>query len=225
MRGWRVAMTAAAGVMACACNPDRPATEAAETTPPAVAATPPAAPADPSSPAPAPTAAQPTGGSGQNFSFDSTGELQIVGPRNQYNIVLPTDVLFDFDKDQLRPDAGPLLAKLKAHFATHDADQLHVIGHTDAKGDDVYNFKLSQRRALAVCQWLKANTDESFTNCIGKGEGEPVAPNTAPGGADDPVGRQKNRRVNIAVIAYPDVNAMMNKAQGQADAALATLPR
>ena len=147
-----------------------------------------------------------------------------MGPPNQYEIILPTDVLFDFDKDELRPDSAPLLAKLQAHFETHDADQLHVKGHTDAKGDEAYNLKLSQRRALAVCKWLKSNTDEDFTNCIGLGEGEPVVSNTRPDGADDPVGRQRNRRVEIAVIAYPDVNAMLDRAKRQADAAKANLP-
>lgn len=141
--------------------------------------------------------------------------LQIVGTENQYDIVLPTDILFDFDRAELRPEAEPMLGKVKAHLDANGADQLHVKGHTDAKGDDQYNFRLSMRRAAAVCDWLKAR-GQRLTNCIGRGEQEPVAPNAAPDGTDDPAGRQQNRRVAISVIKYPDVNAMMEEAKRQA---------
>ena len=75
-----------------------------------------------------------------------------------------------------------------------------VEGHTDAKGDDAYNQRLSDRRADSVRQWLARQRLGSLKfSAKGFGETQPVAPNTKPDGADDPDGRQKNRRVEIVI--------------------------
>lgn len=206
-----------AGLTLAGCNPTRTAPAADERQPAQAAA-----PAQPSTPAPTtpPVVAQ----EGQNYRMETAGELKIVGTDNQYDIILPTDVLFDFDKAVLRPEADALLAKVKARLDQHGSDQIHVRGYTDAKGSDPYNLTLSINRATAVCRWLKAN-GHGFTNCIGRGEADPVAPNTNPDGSDNPLGRQQNRRVTISVIKYPDVNAMLAKARSQAQAAKDSLPR
>ncbi len=76
-----------------------------------------------------------------------------------------------------------------------------IEGHTDAKGSETYNQKLSERRAESVKNWLVAREglrDVSFTT-RGLGATKPVAPNRKPDGNDDPKGRQKNRRVEIVV--------------------------
>ncbi|GAB3950275.1 hypothetical protein GCM10028805_27990 [Spirosoma harenae] len=151
---------------------------------------------------------------GQNPAQTTSGDLQIKGSENQYDILLPTDILFDFDKSTLRPEGLALLQKVKQHFATHGVDQLHVWGHTDSKGDDQYNFKLSQRRAVAVADWLKKNIKtKGLIMAVGRGEQESLVPNTKPDGTDSPENRQKNRRVTLSVVKYPDVNKMMNKAK------------
>ena len=73
-----------------------------------------------------------------------------------------------------------------------------IEGHTDSKGTDEYNQKLSEARAATVRDWL---ADKGFvpaaTPIQGYGEKRPVAPNATPDGKDDPVGRQKNRRVEV----------------------------
>jgi outer membrane protein OmpA-like peptidoglycan-associated protein len=161
----------------------------------------------------------------QNFAVSAPGELRIVGDENRYDIVLPADVLFDFDKAELRPDAEPILAKLKAHFAEHGSSQVHVQGHTDSKGSVEHNLTLSIDRATAVCDWLKSQAAVSFTNCIGKGEAEPLLPNENADGSDNPENRQLNRRVTVSVVLYPDVNAMLNDAQKAAEDAKASLPQ
>jgi outer membrane protein OmpA-like peptidoglycan-associated protein len=110
------------------------------------------------------------------------------------------DALFEFDKATLTPDAEetlkvlvPLLAKAGKHPAT-------VEGHTDSKGADAYNQTLSEKRALAVKDWLVAQSAlASSTPTQGWGERRPVAPNAKPDGSDDPMGRQKNRRVEVLV--------------------------
>jgi outer membrane protein OmpA-like peptidoglycan-associated protein len=74
-----------------------------------------------------------------------------------------------------------------------------IEGHTDGKGNDQYNQKLSERRADAVRRWLAEHGIAAAMTTHGWGKTRPVAPNTKPNGADDPDGRQKNRRVEITV--------------------------
>jgi outer membrane protein OmpA-like peptidoglycan-associated protein len=157
----------------------------------------------------------PTDSSGQNYTFDTNKEgLHIVGEENQYDIILPTDVLFDFDKSTLRTEGLTLLGQVRQHFATHQANQIHVWGHTDSKGSDQYNAVLSQKRAVAVANWLKKNIKtKGLVMAIGRGEQEPLVPNQNPDGSDNPVNRQKNRRVTLSVVKYPDAGEMMDKAR------------
>jgi len=87
----------------------------------------------------------------------------------------------------------PLLAKAGPHPAT-------VEGHTDSKGSDAYNQPLSEKRAAAVKDWLVGQGAlPASTKTLGWGKRRPVAPNAKPDGADDPAGRQKNRRVEVVL--------------------------
>ncbi len=76
---------------------------------------------------------------------------------------------------------------------------VRIEGHTDSKGSDPYNQKLSERRAQAVKTWLteKEGLRNAEFAIQGFGAKKPVAPNKKPDGSDDPDGRQKNRRVEI----------------------------
>jgi len=111
---------------------------------------------------------------------------------------LPADVLFDFDKATIRPDAEPALAKAAEVLKSYPMARVSIGGHTDSKGDDTYNDALSLRRAQAVAQRLGAAVGRTFA-AEGFGEKRPVAPNAQPDGRDDPDGRQKNRRVEIRI--------------------------
>jgi outer membrane protein OmpA-like peptidoglycan-associated protein len=62
-------------------------------------------------------------------------------------IELAADVLFDFDKATLRPEAEATLAKAAALIEERAGGSVRIEGHTDSKGDDAYNQKLSERRA------------------------------------------------------------------------------
>jgi outer membrane protein OmpA-like peptidoglycan-associated protein len=68
----------------------------------------------------------------------------------EIKISLSADVLFDFDKADLRPEAGPALAKVAAVLKAHPKAATLIEGHTDGKGTDKYNQPLSERRAQAV---------------------------------------------------------------------------
>lgn len=116
---------------------------------------------------------------------------------------LGADVLFDFDRYELRPEAGPILRKLVAQVRERvPRARWQVEGHTDAKGSDAYNDRLSQRRAEAVRRWLtrEGGVPAADILTLGFGERRPVAPNTHPDGRDNPEGRQLNRRVEILVM-------------------------
>lgn len=118
----------------------------------------------------------------------------------EVRIVLPADVLFDFDKSNIRSDAAAALTKTLTVIRYYDAP-IRIEGYTDSKGDDAYNQTLSEQRAESVKQWLiaqgKVASDRMTT--AGFGETQPRAPNTKPDGSDDPAGRQLNRRVEIVV--------------------------
>jgi outer membrane protein OmpA-like peptidoglycan-associated protein len=124
--------------------------------------------------------------------------------RSELVFELGADVLFDFDRAELRPEADPVLRSLLEQVeAKLRRARFRVEGHTDAKGEEAYNQKLSERRAASVRDWLVriGKVDGRAITTAGFGESRPVAPNTRPDGSDDPVGRQKNRRVVITVAA------------------------
>jgi outer membrane protein OmpA-like peptidoglycan-associated protein len=133
---------------------------------------------------------------------DVQGALKDLGATvkgREIKINLAADVLFDFDKWDLRPEAGPALDKVVAVLQAYPKAAVLIEGHTDGKGNDQYNQKLSERRADSVRSWLAAHGVGAAMTTHGWGKSRPVAPNTRPNGADDPEGRQKNRRVEITV--------------------------
>ena len=118
-------------------------------------------------------------------------------------ITLPGDVLFDFDRSVIRSDARPALQQLAEVLQAIRGAKVGIFGHTDSKGSDAYNLALSERRAGAVRDWLAmVGISEAAMSVAGRGENEPVAPNSKPDGSDDPEGRQLNRRVEF-VITQP----------------------
>lgn len=115
-------------------------------------------------------------------------------------VSLPGDVLFDFDKTDIRADAKPTLDRLAQLIAASPGGEISIEGHTDAKGDDAYNKRLSEGRAKAVQAYLiAAGVEAARLRTIGLGELRPTAPNAGPDGSDDPDGRQKNRRVEVVL--------------------------
>jgi outer membrane protein OmpA-like peptidoglycan-associated protein len=127
-------------------------------------------------------------------------ELGAKETDTEYLIELPGDILFDFDKWTIREDAEETLFKV-GEIIRASQYPVAIIGHTDSKGAEAYNLELSKKRAEAVKQWLvsQAEIDSSRIETTGKGESEPVVPNTNPDGSDNPEGRQKNRRVEIRI--------------------------
>jgi outer membrane protein OmpA-like peptidoglycan-associated protein len=119
----------------------------------------------------------------------------------EIHIELSADVLFDFDRADIRPDAATALRKAALVIRAHPDARVRVEGHTDGKGTHAYNLRLSERRAQAVVRWLqqREGLESTAFQAQGLGETRPIAPNARPDGSDDPSGRQQNRRVEIVI--------------------------
>ncbi len=130
--------------------------------------------------------------------FPPLGKFSPPGAPCGFVITLSDRVLFDFDKSDIRPDASRVLDTLATALQPVQARSMEIRGHTDAKGSDDYNQALSERRAQAVVKALQSRAAAKDATARGYGESQPVAPNTLKG-ADNPGGRQLNRRVEIFV--------------------------
>lgn len=131
-----------------------------------------------------------------------TRDLQVMETATEIRIELAADVLFDFDKATIRPEAATALHNVAEIIKDKGKGRgVRIDGHTDSKGRDAYNQSLSERRAASVRQWLaeKEGLDRTKMATQGFGAKRPVAPNSKPDGSDDPDGRQKNRRVEIVL--------------------------
>ncbi len=131
-----------------------------------------------------------------------TQELQVKETKTEIRIELAADVLFDFDKAIVRPEAASALHNVAEIIKDRGKGRnLRVDGYTDSKGGDAYNQKLSDRRANAVKLWLtqKEGLPQAKITSRGFGAMNPIAPNVKSDGSDDPIGRQKNRRVEIVL--------------------------
>ena len=127
--------------------------------------------------------------------------LQVKETATEVRIELPADILFDFDKADIRPSAAEALHQAAAILRERARGRVRIEGHTDSKGTHVYNQKLSQRRAESVRRWLaeQEGLDKVKFATEGLAETHPVAPNTNADNSDNPEGRQENRRVEIVV--------------------------
>lgn len=125
--------------------------------------------------------------------------LKLKETATETRIELPADILFDFDKSDIRPSAADALKQVASILRERAKGTVTVEGHTDAKGTPAYNQTLSERRADSVRRWLVEQEGLTGVNfkTAGFAASRPVAPNTKLDGSDDPDGRQKNRRVEI----------------------------
>ena len=111
-------------------------------------------------------------------------------------VTFASGLLFAFDSDQIQPAAGTNLSELASSLQKYPDSQLLIVGHTDNVGDDSYNQSLSQRRSNSAAAYLAAQgVARTRLAATGKGESEPVTTN------ETDAGRQKNRRVEVAIYA------------------------
>jgi outer membrane protein OmpA-like peptidoglycan-associated protein len=109
-------------------------------------------------------------------------------------IVNMSDVLFAFNKYELKTDAQVKLAKISGILLTYPNLKVQVEGYTDNIGSDEYNLKLSEERATTVQAFLiEQGVQPGSVTAQGYGMADPVADNSTN------AGRAANRRVSLVV--------------------------
>jgi outer membrane protein OmpA-like peptidoglycan-associated protein len=112
----------------------------------------------------------------------------------QSEVITLRGVLFAYNSSELTPAAENQLLELTAKLKNTDVTSIKVIGHTDSKGSDAYNQKLSERRASSVAAFLlKQGLAPDKVTSQGMGESQPVADNATE------EGRAQNRRVELVI--------------------------
>lgn len=110
-------------------------------------------------------------------------------------VVRLNNVFFDFDKWDLRAESYTELDRVVKLLKENPAIEIEMTAHTDSRGNDDYNFKLSDNRARSVMEYiLLKGINASRITSKGYGETKPVAPN------DTDENRQLNRRVEFVII-------------------------
>lgn len=111
------------------------------------------------------------------------------------------NVYYDFNKATLQKTSFASLDKLVILLNENPDLQIELNSHTDSKGDDAYNQRLSDARAKTVVKYLiKKGINKTRLMSKGYGETVPVADNTNTDGTDNPEGRQQNRRTEFKVL-------------------------
>lgn len=102
-------------------------------------------------------------------------------------------ILFDYDKDVVRPESKPALIEIAKALSANPTLRVEIVGHTDNRGAADYNLDLSRRRAANVAAALtrEHGVAAGRLTSSGAGLGAPVASN------DTEEGRARNRRVEL----------------------------
>lgn len=102
-------------------------------------------------------------------------------------------IYFDSGKDVVKPESYGSVKEIAKVLIDAPDVRILIVGHTDGDGDDANNLELSKRRAASVRNFLAASfgIDAGRIETKGKGESEPIEPNTTS------EGKAKNRRVEF----------------------------
>jgi len=115
-------------------------------------------------------------------------------------IVILERILFKYNKDKILKRSFPVLKAVKARLQENPGiRKIRIEGHTDSKGSNRKNKKLSDKRAKAVMKYLVKNgIDADRLEYKGYGETTPIDSN------DTKEGRQRNRRVEFTILDQAD---------------------
>ena len=136
----------------------------------------------------------------RSFQIDSslTAEQTIqnfkLQPIEKGATIRLSNIYFDFDSYELRPESETELQKLFELVNRNPGLSVEIAGHTDDLGSDSYNLELSTRRAESVYNYLvRAGVERQSLSFVGYGESQPLVPN------EDETSRQFNRRIEFRI--------------------------
>ncbi|HVZ37823.1 MAG TPA: OmpA family protein [Candidatus Kapabacteria bacterium] len=116
--------------------------------------------------------------------YDPVGSIALVG------------IEFDYDKASISSGSMPRIREVADAMRSNPDIKLEIRGHTDDRGGDDYNMKLSQDRAQAVANAIVAmGIDAGRLSVKGFGKTRPLVPN------DSEENRQKNRRTEFVIVS------------------------
>lgn len=133
------------------------------------------------------------------------GEIEIPG------------IEYDFDAATLRPKSKEILDQLVEFLELNDNIVVEIRSHTDSRGDDDYNLKLSEKRAASVVKYLVAHgIPKERLESVGMGEKEPLDDcskydDCGKTGKDDCDCHQKNRRTAFKTLSEDFENIFKEK--------------
>jgi outer membrane protein OmpA-like peptidoglycan-associated protein len=123
-----------------------------------------------------------------------TGVQVSQTPDNRLKLDIPSDISFDTNRADIKPNFRPVLDKFAASLVEHTNTTVTIVGHTDSTGSDAINDPLSVSRAARTRDYLVSRGAASNRfNVAGRGSHEPLVVN------DTDANRAKNRRVEIFV--------------------------
>lgn len=126
--------------------------------------------------------------------------VAVAPPLAEVPVVLD-NVYYDFNQSYLQPASYPALDKLIAMLQAHPEVKIELSAHTDSKGSDELNRKLSDARAKSCVDYLVSKgVAADRLSWKGYAATMPIAPNTNADGSDNPEGRARNRRTEFKVI-------------------------
>lgn len=120
--------------------------------------------------------------------------VQVRKVGNSVQLIMASDVTFDFNQSNVRSSFYPTLNSVATVFKKYNDNTITITGYTDNVGNDAYNQTLSENRARSVGDYLIAvgvPANRVFTN--GMGKRNPMASNATS------AGRAMNRRVVITL--------------------------
>lgn len=116
------------------------------------------------------------------------------------------NIRYEFDRSNVMESSKVVLDTTVLRLMQNNPELVvEIQAHTDSKGSEAYNQKLSQKRAESVVNYLiSKGIEPKRLKAQGYGESQPIAPNENPDGSDNPEGRAKNRRTDFKIIGVVD---------------------
>ena len=121
--------------------------------------------------------------------------VQVLRDGDNVRLIMPNSITFNTNEATLKVTSNKVLDSVAIVAKEYDKTKLQIVGYTDSTGNDKINIPLSQKRALAVANYLALRgVAAERLNAYGAGAANPIASNATE------EGKAQNRRVEIMLI-------------------------